>query len=173
MQGNIRILEIGVGGNEKYPLRFRSRYYPNAEYYFIDKDKPNIELKNFIQIDVDGNSLPFKANYFDEIYASHILEHLNNPLHFLEEIYRVLKHGGKLHIWTPNKKSKNAALDPDHKKIYDYKTLRIYLVSCNFKMQYPSEMLNWANTLPRIVLGFLRRLHYRYCDEIYLVGVKP
>lgn len=46
--------------------------------------------------------LPFKANVFDVIIASEVLEHLNHPEKFFEEVTRVLKEDGILIITTPN-----------------------------------------------------------------------
>lgn len=44
----------------------------------------------------------FPAKYFDIVICSHIIEHLINPDHLLEESKRVLKDGGLLIIATPN-----------------------------------------------------------------------
>lgn len=51
-----------------------------------------------------AKKLPFKANTFQVVYASHILEHI--PWYRLEdtlrEWVRILKPGGELEIWVPN-----------------------------------------------------------------------
>lgn len=44
---------------------------------------------------------PFADNSFDEIYASHVLEHLANPLDAIMECHRILKPGGRLTIRVP------------------------------------------------------------------------
>jgi predicted SAM-dependent methyltransferase len=61
------------------------------------------DLKNgYINLDIidyGGNQIhninsypyPFGDNYFDEIYASHILEHLYNFHNSITELYRILK----------------------------------------------------------------------------------
>ena len=46
------------------------------------------------QLDVDEEDFPFEDNYFDAITAFEIIEHLFDPDHFLEEVYRVLKPNG-------------------------------------------------------------------------------
>jgi ubiquinone/menaquinone biosynthesis C-methylase UbiE len=59
-----------------------------------------LEGKNTIHIDVrrtavhievqcDVHYLPFQSNGFSTIYASHILEHLNNPIKAIQEMRRV------------------------------------------------------------------------------------
>jgi len=52
--------------------------------------------------DVGFSSIPFKDEFFDVVFALEIIEHLSNPSHFLEEIYRVLKPQGVIIISTPN-----------------------------------------------------------------------
>jgi len=44
----------------------------------------------------------FPDNFFDIVYANHIIEHLQNPDHLITESKRVLKKGGLLIIGTPN-----------------------------------------------------------------------
>lgn len=44
----------------------------------------------------------FNTGGFDFIHFSHLIEHLNNPVEFLTEIYRILKPGGYTMITTPN-----------------------------------------------------------------------
>jgi SAM-dependent methyltransferase len=53
--------------------------------------------------DVESESLPFETHRFDGVLFSEIFEHLRlNPISTLEEVYRVLKPGGKLLLATPN-----------------------------------------------------------------------
>ena len=44
--------------------------------------------------------IPYPDNYFDEVYCKSVLEHIKNLGNFSDEIYRVLKKGGKLWIRT-------------------------------------------------------------------------
>ena len=37
----------------------------------------------------DAQYLPFRSNYFDEVYCSHVIEHVDNPLLMLNELVRV------------------------------------------------------------------------------------
>ncbi len=51
----------------------------------------NSETKPDILWDLNKFPYPFSDNEFDLIYASHILEHLNELIKVLEEIWRILK----------------------------------------------------------------------------------
>jgi SAM-dependent methyltransferase len=44
--------------------------------------------------------LPYKAGSFDEVYGANILEHMANPLQFVQECVRVLRPGGRLVLVT-------------------------------------------------------------------------
>ncbi len=54
----------------------------------------------------DVQAIPFQADTFDKVMLIDILEHLPEEdfQTGLRESYRVLKKGGKLHIYTPNRK---------------------------------------------------------------------
>ena len=51
----------------------------------------------------DAENLDFKSGSFDILYSSEVIEHLERPEKFLEEIKRVVKPGGTAIITTPNK----------------------------------------------------------------------
>jgi predicted SAM-dependent methyltransferase len=51
--------------------------------------------------DINTFPYPFPDNYFDEIYASHVLEHLNSFHNTVTELYRISKPGGILEVYAP------------------------------------------------------------------------
>lgn len=77
----------------------------------------NKDIKVFNLEDIPKKKLPFKTNSVDEIYCSHVLEHLNNPLKVLDEFNRVLKAGGKLVVVVPYF-AHNSANAPFHKNYW-------------------------------------------------------
>jgi len=54
--------------------------------------------------DLSKEKLPFHDHTIDIIYTSHFLEHIEwfQVSHCINEIYRVLKLGGRLEIWVPD-----------------------------------------------------------------------
>jgi len=101
-----RILDIGCGDGKFTVLIGKA--CKAKEVWGVDISERGIGMarkkgiKTF-RVDVDEESLPFENNYFDAIYAGAIIiEHLFDPDHFLDEIYRVLKPKGILVLDTPN-----------------------------------------------------------------------
>lgn len=50
-----------------------------------------------------GEAIPYSDSYFDTVIASNVLEHIQNPMLFFEDVHRVLKKEGIFLIKTPNK----------------------------------------------------------------------
>ena len=74
----------------------------------------NEKLKDCINVDNNQNCTPdvihnlnefpypFDNEEFDEIYLDHVIEHLDNPLSVLQEIFRISKNGTKVVIRCPH-----------------------------------------------------------------------
>ena len=65
---------------------------------FINID---ISPKADISLNLSEDKLPFDDNSVDLIFTYHTLEHVPNYLFALSEMYRVLKHGGRLLVGLP------------------------------------------------------------------------
>lgn len=50
----------------------------------------------------NGRELPFEDSFFDLVGSYNVLEHVNNPLDFLDENLRVVRSGGFLMVVCPN-----------------------------------------------------------------------
>ena len=66
----------------------------------------NVDWNDLAKPDVKHNlnqfPYPFEDNKFDEIMASHVLEHLDKPFDVMKEFHRILKPGGQLIIKVPH-----------------------------------------------------------------------
>lgn len=68
----------------------------------------NLDIRKEVEPDVVWNleqlPLPFPENYFDEIIAKDVIEHLpfRKVRDLLKDLYRILKHGGRIYIQTPD-----------------------------------------------------------------------
>jgi len=75
----------------------------------------NKKIKADIYFDLN-NKFPFKDNYADEIMLIDVYEHVDDPLHLMNEIVRVLKHGGRAIIRSPFWNNEKAWAHPAHTK---------------------------------------------------------
>jgi SAM-dependent methyltransferase len=62
--------------------------------------------------------LPFPDGTFEAFHASHLLEHLNHPLPFMQEIHRIAKPNAVFEIRVPYGSSDEADIDPTHVRRY-------------------------------------------------------
>ena len=61
---------------------------------------------------------PFKKDQFNEVFCYDILEHLDDLISVMKELYRVTKNGAKIVIESPHFSSANAFTDPTHKHFF-------------------------------------------------------
>ena len=66
--------------------------------------KPDILINPDLVFDIEKEKLPFETETIEEVYCSHIIEHISfsKVTYLLEEIYRILAPGGKLFIIVPD-----------------------------------------------------------------------
>ncbi len=67
----------------------------NLEYLTADLDSPWAQLK------IDLHQIPFSEHTFDVIFCNHVMEHVDDDLQCMRELYRVLKPGGWAIIQSP------------------------------------------------------------------------
>lgn len=108
LSNNQRILDLGCGRgfylkaiNQLNPELKLTGLDINPEY--LNAAKETIDSPRIKFIKGDATNLPFENNSFDQIIASEILEHIKEDERVIEEVYRVLKPGGKVIITVPNK----------------------------------------------------------------------
>lgn len=70
--------------------------------------------------DLNVTPYPFESDFADEIHFYHVLEHLDEPVRKLEEVHRILKPGGVLHMRVPHFSSNGAFTDITHKRPFSY-----------------------------------------------------
>ncbi|WP_282040629.1 class I SAM-dependent methyltransferase [Winogradskyella flava] len=97
----------------------------------------------------DITSLPIEDNYFDLIICYHILEHIENDIKAMSQLYRVLKPYGVCYIQTPYKdgttyedssiislaERERAFGQKDHVRIYSAPDLAKRLETVGFKIE--------------------------------------
>lgn len=104
------------------------------------------KMPGAIGIDIDKSSdadiyhdlniypYPVEESSIDQIYAKHIIEHLEDPKRFMAEIQRILKPSGRAFIETPHFSCRVAYSEPQHKLFYSYFMFDELLKGLNLKV---------------------------------------
>jgi SAM-dependent methyltransferase len=66
--------------------------------------------------DLDQYPWPLESDQFVRIHMSHVLEHLDDPMRAMAEVYRMARDGADVFITTPHFSSHNSYTDPTHKR---------------------------------------------------------
>lgn len=101
-----KILDIGCFGFVQYENTNIRKSYDFIHYgidYMVPKDIP--KDFTFYKCDVDREKIPFEDNFFDIVVASHVIEHLHNPLNMISEALRVCKPNGLIYIEAPSERT--------------------------------------------------------------------
>jgi len=102
----VNILDIACGiGWGSYLLAQNSKnkvYGIDISQNAIDVAKTNFSKDNLEYNIYNGAKLPFNNNTFDLIVSFETLEHVENPISFLDELHRVSKGNCMLLLSTPN-----------------------------------------------------------------------
>ena len=149
---------------------------------FIGVDS-NLNVTADIAHDLNKFPYPFADNSVDEIIMDHVLEHLNDPIKIIIELYRISKDGAKIKIKAPHFSCN--WLHPGHKSaistmLFDYfnPESNDYYGRCNFKVL--KKELHWlrprnnhgkiANTISKTV-NFFANLHIGFCQRVWCYWV--
>lgn len=96
--GTYRIIDSGSHG-KKLNLGCGNRMLTG--YVNVDNN-PLLVRKGIVTHDLNKFPYPFADNTFDEIRMDHVLEHLEDPLDVLIELYRIARNGCKVFIRCPH-----------------------------------------------------------------------
>jgi ubiquinone/menaquinone biosynthesis C-methylase UbiE len=99
----MNVLNLGCGTNK----------LPNA----ISVDINPLSNPDIIH-DLNAFPYPFKDNEFDEVFAISVIEHLDNIITVMKELYRITKSGGIVKIIVPFFSSWSGFTDPTHKHFF-------------------------------------------------------
>lgn len=90
------VLDAGGGDNAlQCVLADFGCYVTNVD---LDEHKNLHKSGNLVFVHGDLRELPFEENHFDKIVCVSVLEHIEDPLSVVKELWRVLRKGGKLLI---------------------------------------------------------------------------
>lgn len=135
-------------------------------------------LEGYINLDIDPEvdpdilhdlnffPYPFKDNHFDEVYMSHILEHLEDVHRVMKEVCRITKKGGIIYIRVPHYSNPGSYADPTHIHHFSHKTL-LYIINDNKILRH--EIVVSGNKLLNYLSGLVNLFPYIY--ERFLISI--
>lgn len=81
--------------------------------------------------DFESGVLPFDDESAVEVNASQLMEHIHNFIPLMNEIYRILKVGGKLKVDVPIYPYREAFQDPTHCRVFTSNSFKYFLKNDN------------------------------------------
>ena len=115
----------------------RLKKIPHLDYTTCDLESPLADIK------ADICDLPFEDASFDWILCNHVLEHIRNDIKAIQELFRVLKPGGKALLQVPLDVNREATFEDnsitdkaERTRVYgQYDHVRIYGMDYFQKLQ--------------------------------------
>lgn len=139
-KGN-KVLDVGCW-NYSFKQFCDEQDSDDLKHYGVDREEleqPVPEGYIFVRSDLNNAQLPFENETFDAVVASHIIEHVNDQLGFLEEIFRVLKIGGLIYIECPSVRSLRFPSMPF--KFEEFRSINFYDDPTHFSRPHSPQSL--------------------------------
>jgi SAM-dependent methyltransferase len=102
---------------------------------WVNVDMVGIEGVDVVH-DLDSFPWPFKDEEASVIRAFDVFEHVNDPLGFVNECWRVLGNGNTLLIHTSHWQTENSYTDPTHKRFCTPRTFDYWIRGTDYHARY-------------------------------------
>lgn len=83
----------------------RFKRQPNLSYLTADLESPIADLH------FDLHSIPLESNRFDVVFCNHVMEHVENPIQCMKELYRVMRPGSWAIMQVPQDRSRETTYE--------------------------------------------------------------
>jgi len=160
------VLDIGSGMHFQKELAKYKKYFINSDYKTLDvseKYKPDIVG--------DIHNLPLEDTSVDAIICKAVLEHVQDPFKAVDEIYRVLKPGGKCLVYVPFLYPYHAS-QANYKDYYRYTADGVKYLFRNFSKIESCSVRGYFETIINLLpLKLLRKIFVipaRFLDKIFI-----
>lgn len=144
------ILELG-GGNGEH-IKF-VKYFPKKNYDLVDIRKPentnhinrltSRQKKKIKFVKANAENLPFRDNFYDKVFSTCLLHHVDEPMAVMIESKRVTKINGEIAFILP---TDPGILNQLVKKTISYRKMK-KISTTNPKLIYAIEHRNHINSL--------------------------
>ena len=156
-----KLLDICCGRGEFMEIYSKMGF----DAYGVDMDsvaqKKGLKVKT---VNVDKEKLPYEDNFFDFIMIKSAIEHIRNVYPLMENMYRVLKPGGKLIILTCDWKVCYKVFfdDVDHKSPFTKWSLHDLMMRYDFKNIIAEDIFylpfSWKSRYHKLIPRIIRLL---------------
>lgn len=141
----------------------------------LDLGAAHNKKNGYTGVDIAGSDIqadlskkwPFEDNSVGVVRAYDFMEHIADKIHFINEAYRVLAHGGYLLSETPSTDGRGAFQDPTHVAYYNEHSFWYY-TDQNYQAFVPSIK---ARFLPDTLTTYEKRKDIPYV-KAFLVAIK-
>jgi len=115
-------------------------------------------------IDLEQMPWDLPANHFSYIHCNDILEHMADPLAFMEEVYKIAADDAEIFIRTPHFTNANAWTDPTHNRPFSAATFEDYFTQEGDYSYYTDATF----ALKELRIGFIpaRRLPWNIVGRV-------
>ncbi len=117
----MKILDLGCGPKTKKP----------GSIGLDKRPAPHVDVVH----DLNVYPYPFPNDEFDWIEMSHIIEHVDRPLHLMNEVQRIAKPGATIRLITPHYSSQLSYGDLEHFHHLGYVTFLTLQTTGLFKIK--------------------------------------
>ncbi len=183
LKKGMKMLEPGCGRGE-FLNNFKKL---GLDVVGLDISEESLDYGNDFEVkicNVEKEKLPFDDNTFDVIYSKSFIEHLYHPEKYLEEAYRVLKHGGIMITLVPDWESnfKTYFDDFTHRSPFTHVSLKDAYLMNGFKnvkvFKFRQLPIIWKfpflNYLSMVISPFVpirsKIKFLRWSKELMLIG---
>lgn len=166
-------MDLGCGAGaplDELIHRYRIGIGFDANRYRFDERSSSQIGWRFVLADMNLR-IPLRSCCADAVLANQVIEHIGDPKHFVQEIYRVLRPGGVVVITTPNVRyirhlwklavlgqgprtagssSRDGVWDNGHIHYFTHSDLRSIFRESGFKRVKSQALVDREGTLPRL-----------------------
>lgn len=169
-------------------LDLGSSFHKRPGYLGMD-----ILLSEGVDVLGDARQMPFKDSSIDEIYSSYCLEHIDDQLAVVSELWRVCKDGAVIRLILPHFSNPSYYDDLTHQRLYSRRSFEHfdqdlhsvtgypnYLPQVHIKTEsaylrwWPPQVVARKGTVKRFILTILNgiintlaNLHPFFCERIW------
>ena len=158
-------MKINLGSGDNY-----LEGYTNVDF--------NPKYKSDIMADLEYK-LPFEDNSVDEVYCSHVLEHLRNFLLVMKEIERITKVCALVHIRVPHFSNGLGHGDLGHVQLFGWETFDFVLdgyYNYTYKFEIEDKRFNYLSKdhpLMNVIFSWFFNLISKRFYERFLCWIIP